>query len=168
MFLPCMLRRSIVYYSEGGGLLEKLVPGYQEKIWSRVPKEWKLRKIQMDHASFESFVNKHKSFQEWFLKYKQLEQRFAPSEKFRKPAVDWRRQLARGTLHFGKGIEGPYGTDYRPGNTFDRLKQMVPFTPEEWAKRKEYRVWDGMKFGFLVYGLFIAHRLLSDTPVVWA
>eukprot|EP00971_Amphidinium_carterae_P028968 569587-Amphidinium_carterae.1 len=85
----------------------------------------------------------------------------APSQKYRKPAVDWRRQMERGTMVYGRWYEGPYGSDYRPGNSHDRLANtkvpaaaelvlpdsrilgglslQAPFTAEEWEERKQYR-----------------------------
>ena len=161
-----MLRRTQTRLSEGS-LLDKLIPGYQEKIWARVPTEWKKRKIEYELNQFTKQIESHKKFQDLFLKYKEVEARFTPSEKFRKPAVDWRRQLTRGTLFYGKPVEGPHGSDYRPGHTFDRLQQLVPFTAEEWAQRREHRVWDGLKLAATLYALFLGNRMMTDTPVVW-
>lgn len=161
-----MLQRTTPRLSEGS-LLEKLVPGYQEKVWARVPDEWKKRKIEYDLKQFTKQIEAHKKFQSLFLQYKEIEAKFTPSEKFRKPAVDWRRQISRGTLFYGKPIEGPKGSDYRPGRNFDRLQDLVPFSQEEWAKRKEHRVWDGLKVAAVIYGLFLANRMYDDTPVVW-
>lgn len=148
--------------------LDKLIPGYKEKIWARVPAEWKLRKIQRDNASFESAIEKHKSFQTKFAAYKPMEDRFVPSSEFRKITVDWRRQLARGTLHIGRWFEGPHQSDYRPGKTFSRLDQLVPFSAAEWESRKTHRAWDGVKVGLGLWGLWLANRLTSTAPVVWA
>jgi hypothetical protein len=150
-----------------GSLLDKLVPGYQEKLWARVPADWKKRKIEYDLSQFTKQIDAHKKFQSLFLQYKEVEARFTPSEKFRKPAVDWRRQLTRGTMFYGKPMEGPNASDYRPGKNFDRLQQLIPFTAEEWAKRKEHRAWDGLTVAGVIYGLFLANRMMTDTPVVW-
>merc|ERR1712136_312315 len=66
------------------------------------------------------------------------------------------------------GDEGPNGSDYRPGNTFDRLENVrAPFTPEEWESRKQYRSYDLMKFGYALLGIIIFYRLTNEWPVVW-
>jgi hypothetical protein len=162
------MHASKVRQAGGGGLLSQLVPGYKEKIWAKIPTEWKIRKINFDNDRYEASIRQHKRFQSMFMAYKDFEQKFVPSEKFRKPAVDWRRQLTRGTLFFGRPYEGPRGSDYRPGNTFDRLRELIPYSKEEWAERKNYRTWDGMKLGFIVYGLFLLGRISQGNPVVWA
>jgi ubiquinol-cytochrome c reductase cytochrome c1 subunit len=162
-----MLRNSSARFGGEGSLLDKMVPGYQEKIWARVPVEWKKRKIEYDLAQFTKSLESHKNFQNVFLKYKEIEAKFAPSEKFRKPAVDWRRQMTRGTLFYGRSIEGPNGCDYRPGRTFDRLQQLVPFTAEEWSARRNHRFWDGAKLAGILYAVFLGNRMLTETPVVW-
>lgn len=148
--------------------LDKLIPGYRDRIWARVPSDWKLRKIQYENKAFESELDKHKSFQTKFESYKRIEDKFVPSPEFRKPSVDWRRQLARGTLHIGRWFEGPNSSDYRPGKTFSRLDQLVPFTSAEWEQRKEHRVWDGVKLGLGLWALWVANRVTSVTPAVWA
>lgn len=160
-----MMKRSI---PARGGMLDKMIPGYKDKLWARVPDDWKLRVIQYENRGFESTIEKHKSFQEKFIAYKRVEDKFVPSSPFRKPSVDWRRQLARGTLHIGRWFEGPNGSDYRPGKTFSRLEQLVPFSQQEWEARKAYRVWDGVRLGMGLWGLWLVNRLTSTTPVVRA
>merc|ERR1711862_499936 len=86
----------------------------------------------------------------------------------RKPAVDWRRQMERGTMHYGRWYEGPNGSDYRPGNTFDRLENVrAPFTEAEWEERKNYRSFDMMKVSYGILALFLAYRVTNEWPVVW-
>merc|ERR1712048_1482124 len=104
-------------------------------------------------------------WQETFLKWKGFEKGFAPSAKYRKNSVDWRRQMERGTMHYGRWYEGPNGSDYRPGNTHDRLANVTaPFTDAEWEERKNYRSFDLMKFGYMCLGLFLAYRVTNDCP----
>ncbi|EER13385.1 hypothetical protein Pmar_PMAR018251, partial [Perkinsus marinus ATCC 50983] len=84
-------------------MAEQLFPGYKDKIWAMIPDEYKLIKIRNDNNIFEKGINKHKAFQERYITYKDnIEQRFIPSQKYRKPSIDWRRQQARGTLHIGR------------------------------------------------------------------
>ena len=149
-------------------MLDKMIPGYKDKIWARVPDDWKMRIIQYENRSFESTIEKHRSFQDKFVSYKKVEEKFVPSQQFRKPSVDWRRQLARGTLHIGRWFEGPNGSDYRPGKTFSRLEQLVPFSKEEWEARRAHRTWDGVKLGLGLWSLWLVNRLTTTTPVVWA
>jgi ubiquinol-cytochrome c reductase cytochrome c1 subunit len=163
-----MLRKSGIARGGGGGVLDKLIPGYKDKIWARVPDDWKMRIIQYENRGFEAQISKHQSFQEKFIAYKKIEDKFVPSQQFRKPAVDWRRQLARGTLHIGRWFEGPRNSDYRPGKTVSRLDELVPFSASEWAERKTFRTWDGVKIGLSLWGLWLANRLTTTTPVVWA
>jgi ubiquinol-cytochrome c reductase cytochrome c1 subunit len=163
-----MFRTARTSFSGSGGVLDKLIPGYKDKVWARVPDDWKMRIIQYENRGFESQIAKHKSFQEKFISYKKIEDRFVPSQQFRKPSVDWRRQLARGTLHIGRWFEGPNNSDYRPGKTFSRLNELVPFTATEWTERKNFRTWDGVKVGLSLWALWLINRLTSTTPVVWA
>ena len=160
-----MLRRSVA--PREGSLVDKMIPGWKERLWSKVPPEWQRKKIEFDNAAFERELKTHRNFQVWFLKYKKMEKKFIPSEEFRKPLVDWRRQLARGTLWIGKPQEGPEGTNYTPGNTKDRLRETIPFTAEEWAERKQNRTWDGLKLGITCWGLWVVAREWNDWPVVW-
>ena len=164
-----MFRQTVVARSGGGGgVLDKLIPGYKDKVWARVPDDWKMRIIQHENRSFESQISAHKTFQDRFVAYKKVEDKFVPSAEFRKPSVDWRRQLARGTLHIGRWFEGPKGSDYTPGRTYSRLEELVPFTAQEWEARKDHRVWDGVRFGLGLWGLWLVNRITSTTPVVWA
>ena len=163
-----MLRASCITKAAGGkSLAETLMPGYKDRIWSMLSTDVKRRYIQWENSSFEKSIEKHKSFQHYYLKYKAIEDKMKPDVKFRKPAVDWRRQLVRGTLHFGKFFEGPKGSDYRPGNTFDRLREKIPFTQEEWEERKKHRSWDALRIGFGLWGLFLINRATQNYPVVW-
>merc|ERR1719321_2661372 len=110
----------------------------------------------------------HESWQKQFLEYKSFEAKFAPSFKYRKPVVDWRRQIERGTMHYGRWYEGPNGSDYRPGNTFDRLANTTaPFTDAEWQDRKANRSYDVMKLGYGLLGIFLLYRCTGEWPVVW-
>jgi ubiquinol-cytochrome c reductase cytochrome c1 subunit len=145
-----------------------MVPGYKEKIWAQVPTGLKAHLVKSTHDKFEKHIATHKAWQGKFLSYKAFEKSFAPSAKYRKPSVDWRRQMERGTLFFGRWYEGPYGTDYRPGNTHDRLANVkAPFTEAEWKERKQYRSFDLLHIGYGILALFLAYRVTSEWPVVW-
>merc|ERR1719389_1652910 len=128
-------------------------------------KNWQ---VQSQHNGFEKHMKNHKTWQGWLLWFKSMEPGMAPSQKFRKPSVDWRRQMERGTMHYGRWYEGPHGTDYRPGNTHDRLQNVrAPFTEAEWEDRKQYRSFDIMKFGYGCLALFLAYRVTNEWPIVW-
>merc|ERR1712176_393158 len=109
----------------GGGIADKMFPGYKDKIWARVPPAAKNYLVKSENDGFEKEIAQHKQWQSVLMSYKSMEKSFAPSAKFRKPAVDWRRQIERGTMHYGRWYEGPYGTDYTPGNTHDRLANVT-------------------------------------------
>merc|ERR1719281_750838 len=112
---------------------------------------------------FEKALKGHESWQKQFLEYKATEAKMAPSFKYHKPVVDWRRQIERGTMHYGRDYEGPNGSDYRPGNTFDRLANVrAPFSEGEWEERKKYRSWDMMYFGYTLVGIFLLYRFTGD------
>merc|ERR1712036_124487 len=73
-----------------------------------------------------------------------------------------------GTMFYGRWYEGPNGTDYRPGNTHDRLANVrAPFTDAEWEERKQYRSFDLMKFSYGLMAIFLAYRVTNEWPVVW-
>merc|ERR1712187_724740 len=119
-------------------------------------------------GGFESAIAAHQKWQDMFLSWKSMEKSMAPAQKFRKPAVDWRRQMERGTMFYGRWYEGPNGSDYRPGNTIDRLQNVrEPFTDAEWEEGKKYRSWDIMKLGYAGLALFLAYRVTNEWPVVW-
>ena len=152
----------------GGGIADKMFPGYKDKIWARVPGGLKEFLVKRENNNFEKAIKSHKSWQSMILSYKGMEASFAPSAKFRKMAVDWRRQIERGTMHYGRWYEGPNGSDYRPGNTFDRLKNVeAPFSEAEWQDRKQYRSWDLVKFSYSLLGIFLLYRVTNEWPVVW-
>merc|ERR1712083_85798 len=124
--------------------------------------------VKSTNNNFEGAIATYKSWQDRLLAWKNMEKGFAPSSKYRKPAVDWRRQIERGTMHYGRWYEGPYGTDYRPGNTHDRMQNVqAPFTDAEWEERKKHRSFDLVKFGYSILGIFLAYRLTNEWPVVW-
>merc|ERR1712093_64646 len=123
---------------------------------------------QSANNNFEGAIDSHRSWQDRLLAWKNFEKGFTPSFKYRKPAVDWRRQMERGTMFYGRWYEGPNGTDYRPGNTHDRLANVrAPFTDAEWEERKQYRSFDLMKFSYGLMAIFLAYRVTNEWPVVW-
>merc|ERR1712217_819733 len=133
-----------------------------------LPQAYKDYKVKAVNDKFEGDIAKHRQWQGILLQCKSIEKSFVPSSKYRKPAVDWRRQIERGTMHYGRWYEGPYGSDYRPGNTFDRLENVkAPFTEAEWEERKQYRTWDLVKFGYMIFGIFLVYRATNEWPVVW-
>eukprot|EP00929_Paragymnodinium_shiwhaense_P094256 TRINITY_DN5470_c0_g1_i1.p2 TRINITY_DN5470_c0_g1~~TRINITY_DN5470_c0_g1_i1.p2 ORF type:complete len:170 (-),score=49.60 TRINITY_DN5470_c0_g1_i1:345-854(-) len=160
--------RSTVRRGGGGGIVDKMIPGYKEKIWAAMPAGYRTWKVKSENDGFENHISSHQSWQKTFLSYKNMEKGFAPSAKYRKAAVDWRRQMERGTMFYGRWYEGPYGTDYRPGNTHDRLQNVrAPFTEAEWEERKQHRSFDIMKFGYAMLALFLAYRVTNEWPIVW-
>jgi len=162
------LRRSGVARGGGGGMMEQMFPGYKDKLWAKYPPAVKSYFIQSECSAWEKPWAELRSFQPLYLKYKGMEAGFKPSAKFREPYVDWQRQIARGTMHTGRWYEGPYGTDYTPGNTHDRLDNVkAPFTAAEWEERKQYRSWDLLTVGAIFVGGFVYYRLSTETPVVW-
>mmetsp|Transcript_66660 Transcript_66660/g.150515 ORF Transcript_66660/g.150515 Transcript_66660/m.150515 type:complete len:177 (-) Transcript_66660:47-577(-) len=163
-----MMRCSRLVRGGGGGIADKMFPGYKDKIWAQVPTGLKETLVNSSNKNFEKGIAAHKSWQSMLLSYKAIEKSLVPSSKYRKPAVDWRRQIERGTMHYGRWYEGPRGTDYTPGNTYDRLANVeAPFTDAEWEDRKKHRSFDLMKFGYALFGIFLAYRVTNEWPVAW-
>merc|ERR1711953_932392 len=105
----------------GGGLADKMFPGWQDKLWAKYSPGVQKFLVNRENNTYEAAVATHKKWQNLFVSYKSSEASWAPSSKYRKPYVDWRRQIERGTMHFGRWYEGPHGSNYIPGNTVDRL-----------------------------------------------
>ena len=151
-----------------GGLVEKMFPQWEDRLWAKLPEKLQNSLVNQRNLKIESFYTKLKNYQSILTPYKSIESKFEPSRKFRKPSVDWRRQLARGTLHIGKPFEGPGQTDYTPNNTFERLEKETPFTSEEWTRRKEFRNWHAVKLGYGILGLMGTYHILRNETTVWS
>jgi len=164
-----MFLRSRILRAGGGGILDKMMPGYKDKIWARLPQGVKEYQVKSENNAFETGIKQHKTWQGYLLAWKDMEASFVPSQKYRKQAVDWRRQMERGTMHYGRWYEGPNNTMYLPGNTHDRLTAdpRAPFTAAEWEERKQHRSWDLMKFGYILLAIFLGYRVTNEWPVVW-
>mmetsp|Transcript_93564 Transcript_93564/g.175968 ORF Transcript_93564/g.175968 Transcript_93564/m.175968 type:complete len:179 (+) Transcript_93564:69-605(+) len=163
-----MLRSSV---RRAGGLIDGLAgPGWKDKLWnsSYYPTWLKSLQVSRANSAFESSVAGHKRWQGILLWFKSFEPMFKPSFKYRKSYVAWKLQEVRGTLHTGRWYEGPYGSDYRPGNTFDRLQNVkAPYTDAEWQEMRAYRSYDIVKLSYGLLGIFLLYRVSSDWPVVW-
>jgi len=159
---------------QAGDLLGTMFPGYKDKIWAQFSNDVKARLITRKMDAYESQIALHKQWGNILTQYKDIEKSFKPLHKARKPAVDWRRQEVRGTLHVGRFYEGPSSSeatvpsDYTPGNTFNRMDNVhALFSDKEWADRKNFRSWDMVKFSYYLLGGFFAYRLYGDWPIVW-
>mmetsp|Transcript_48499 Transcript_48499/g.75551 ORF Transcript_48499/g.75551 Transcript_48499/m.75551 type:complete len:177 (-) Transcript_48499:64-594(-) len=161
--------RSNARRAGAGGIVDKMIPGYKEKIWAALPDAVKSYKVNGEISAFETHVANHKRYQKMILWWKDsIEAGLKPSPKYRVNKVSWRLQVERGTMHWGRWFEGPNGSDYRPGNTFDRLANAhAPFTEAEWQERKQYRGYDIMKLGYGMVGVFLLYRFTGEWPVVW-
>merc|ERR1712107_130087 len=82
----------------GGGMADKMFPGWQEKLWARYPQGYKEYVVKSENDKFEAGIAQHKWWQGLLLSYKSMEASFKPSAKYRKPGVDWRRQIERVTM----------------------------------------------------------------------
>lgn len=151
-----------------GGLVDQLIPGWKDRLWNMYSNEFKKFKIGQQHSAFESWVKEGRWVNRVMGVYNSAIAPLKPSQKHRKPGVDYKRQIERGTLHHGKWYQGPHGSDYRPGNTFDRLENVkAPFTEAEWETRKQYRSYDLVQFTLICFGVFAAYKLTTEVPVVW-
>jgi len=163
-----MLRRCRPRRGGDGGILDKLIPGYQARLWAMYPDQYKDYLIAQQNNAFEGWLKNGKMVEKIMAGYYGFANNFKPSHVHRKQTVDWRRQVERGTLVHGRWYEGPYGTNYLPGNTHDRLANVeAPFTDAEWQDRKQYRTFDLMKFTLACFGIFSFYKLTTEVPVVW-
>eukprot|EP00922_Rhytidocystis_sp_ex-Travisia-forbesii_P040554 GHVS01060433.1.p1 GENE.GHVS01060433.1~~GHVS01060433.1.p1 ORF type:complete len:201 (+),score=33.90 GHVS01060433.1:222-824(+) len=101
----------------GGGALEKLFPGYKDKIWMRVPPQWRQSLIQRWNSSYESSVWSSYCTSRRLASYHKAV--VAPLEpnysNARIPRIDYKRQTARGTY-----MEGP--TDWYLQSTTEQQR----------------------------------------------
>mmetsp|Transcript_10728 Transcript_10728/g.23633 ORF Transcript_10728/g.23633 Transcript_10728/m.23633 type:complete len:170 (+) Transcript_10728:76-585(+) len=163
-----MLRRTAQRSAGGGGLAESFFPGYKDKVWAALPPAVRSYQINASNSAFEGWCATHMRLQGVMEQWEGVRSKMAPSQKFRKPYVDWRRQQIRGTMHYGRWYEGPKNSDYRPDSTHDRLQDVrQPFTPEEWEERKQFRSWCMVSMGLGLWVLFAYYKVTTEVPVVW-
>merc|ERR1719330_579095 len=81
--------RSSVRRGGGGGIIDKMIPGYQDKLWAALPRGVREYRVRAENDAFEAGIAAHQTWQGRLLHWKESEKSMAPSAKYRKPAVDW-------------------------------------------------------------------------------
>lgn len=148
----------------GGGTLNKLFPGYKDKIWVRMPREWRLFLIRRAHKNFEkewhaASVVANKRMQ-WY--HKNVYEPLKPSYENRLPSVDYKRQRERGTLVEGRDMYIPdEKSQKRLYNFFE------PYDNKEQENRQKHQYYD-LKFGLLAFGAaWLIYDYMQSRPIVW-
>ncbi|UKJ89612.1 cytochrome C1 precursor [Theileria orientalis] len=148
----------------GGGALNKLFPGYKDKIWNRLPvrvryhliNSWNRKLVSSAYSESVLTNSKIKSFNKFVL------DPLKPSYAYRSPAIDYKKQRARGTLIEGVDYYLPtLRVQQRLANFFE------PYTDEENYHRRKYRYQSLKVYILAALGLTAAHAYLQRRPVAW-
>uniref|UniRef100_A0A3B0MY60 Cytochrome C1, putative n=1 Tax=Theileria annulata TaxID=5874 RepID=A0A3B0MY60_THEAN len=148
----------------GGGALNKLFPGYKDKIWNKLPltlrlsliNSWNRKLISSVHKECVVTNSKMKSFNKYVL------DPLKPGYAYRSPAIDYKKQRARGTL-----IEG---VDYylpTLGAQERLVKFFEPYTEEETARRSRYRYQSLKVYVLTALGVTVVYNYLQRRPIAW-
>merc|ERR1712070_1242881 len=86
---PAMLRLSVKRAAGGGGIVDKMIPGYQEKIWAALSAGYKSYKVNSENSAFESHVGNHMRLQKLMLWWRSSFDGMKPSAKYRVNKVPW-------------------------------------------------------------------------------
>eukprot|EP00922_Rhytidocystis_sp_ex-Travisia-forbesii_P058014 GHVS01085818.1.p1 GENE.GHVS01085818.1~~GHVS01085818.1.p1 ORF type:complete len:401 (-),score=64.40 GHVS01085818.1:514-1716(-) len=149
----------------GGGALEKLFPGYKDKIWMKVPPQWRQSFIRRWNNSYETAAWSQYSTACRLANYhKSVVSRLEPSySTARIPRVDYKRQTARGT--YVEGAADWYLPTKKEQDRLVNLKQ--PYTDEEQAERDKHKFYS-LKYLLGACGLFlVVDGFLQRRPIAW-
>lgn len=148
----------------GGGALEKLFPGYKDKIWQKVPSQWRRRLIsRWNHQYEQEKWTSYASSRRLASFHASVMDRLKPSYDYRIPKVDYKRQEARGTL-----VEAPdYYLEGGSGQQQRLLRIEAPYTDQETKERERYKYFS-LKYLFGACGLFLAvDGYIQRRPIAW-
>ncbi|AFZ81186.1 cytochrome C1 precursor, putative [Theileria equi strain WA] len=148
----------------GSDALGKIFPGYKDKIWSKLPTKWKKSFIHRWNRNLVSSVynssvltnSRIKSFNKYVL------EPLRPSYSYRSPAIDYKKQRARGTLIEGVDYYLPtVRAQQRLANFFE------PYTHEENTQRSKYRYQSLKVYVCAALGVTFVHGWLQKRPIAW-
>lgn len=148
----------------GGGMLNKLFPGYKDALWNKLPAEFRRRVIRRQSAVFSRELRANcldrparvQAFHD--LVSVPLE----PDYEARTPVVDYKRQHARGTLLPGRDMYVPSPTDQQRLYNPDK-----PYTEEELQERRRYARHDLKKALAVLFAGFLIYDYQQSRPVAW-
>ncbi|CDJ68179.1 cytochrome C1, putative [Eimeria necatrix] len=149
----------------GGGALNKLFPGYKDKIWMKVPAQWRERLVRHWNTTYERQVYAQcVVFNQRLQTYsKTVLDPLRPDEKYSLPAVDYKRQKARGTLVEGADF---YIPDKHAQNRLAR--PFEPYTEEEQETRQRYKYQNlGFYLAVALGASFVHDCFYQRRPVCW-
>ncbi|KAF8820228.1 cytochrome c1, heme protein [Cardiosporidium cionae] len=148
----------------GGDALQKLFVGYTDKLWLQLRPQWRRYMIQRWNKQFEkqwySLCVASNNRMRWF--FKNIVDPLRPSDKYRTPVTDYKRQKARGTL-----VEG---VDYYIADRHVQTRLERPFEPfseEEVKERSKYRYQSLKYYLAFALGATALHGILQSRPVAW-
>eukprot|EP00920_Eleutheroschizon_duboscqi_P039854 GHVT01095569.1.p1 GENE.GHVT01095569.1~~GHVT01095569.1.p1 ORF type:complete len:325 (-),score=91.11 GHVT01095569.1:1436-2410(-) len=147
----------------GGGALNKLFPGYKDKLWLKLPQQVRQsilsrRVSSLERAAVSSLAAARRHAAVSFFVADPLR----PPWLWRTPAVDYKRQKARGTLVEGLDLYQP--TQWQQ----QRLQRhFEPYSEEETKQRNKFRFQSlkyylGFAFGFSLLSSYRQRR-----PIAW-
>ncbi|CEL92080.1 unnamed protein product [Vitrella brassicaformis CCMP3155] len=149
----------------GGDTLNSLFPGYRDKIWARLSPQIRQYLIRRDNAGFESSMHTLSVVQrqKYAAFFQYLADPLRPSYQYRKPVVDYKRQVTRGTYVQGRHL-------YKADGKGDRLDMSnpsnlwEPFTPQEQEQRRKNKALTFAVFFFVIlsWPTFICHFARND------
>nr|CEL70650.1 TPA: Ubiquinol-cytochrome c reductase cytochrome c1 subunit, related [Neospora caninum Liverpool] len=149
----------------GGGALNKLFPGYKDKIWLKVPVQWRQQMIQHWNKSYEKQVySESVALNKTFQARNQLVlDRLKPSGAYRLPAVDYKRQISRGTLVEGADFYLPTAQEQQ------RLaRHFEPYSEQEQEERRKFRYQSISVYLAVALGASFVHDYFYQRrPVAW-
>ncbi|KAK2198290.1 bifunctional Cytochrome c-like domain/Cytochrome c1/Cytochrome c-like domain superfamily/Cytochrome c1 [Babesia duncani] len=148
----------------GGGALNKIFPGYKDKIWRKLPLNWRMSFIkkwnnELERSVYETSVVTNmriKSFNKYIL------DTLRPSYGYRSTCIDYKKQRARGTLLEGVDYYLPtVACQNRLSNFFE------PYTHEENQERSKYRYQSLQNYILVALGVTVVHGWLQKRPIAW-
>lgn len=149
----------------GGGALNKLFPGYKDKIWAKVPVKVRELLINRWNNAYSAEYYKLCVVENMRIRWlhKNVVEPLKPDYSYRMKAVDYKRQIARGTL-----VEGVDGHSHQ-GMYEKRLRNhFEPYSEEEMKERRQHRYYS-LKWGLgcaLFFGV-IYELNEKKRPIVW-
>lgn len=150
----------------GGGALNKLFPGYKDKLWLKVSQQWRRRMICHWNDQFEREWHALSVVKTRRMRFfaTNLADPLRPSGDFRPPVVDYKRQKSRGTL-----VESVdyYVPEQKKAQQSRLENHSEPFSEEEQKERSQNRYQNIKVYLAVALGASALHATLQSRPVAW-
>lgn len=148
----------------GGGALNKLFPGYKDKLWLKMSPQWRQVLISRWNSSYEKEWNslsvsrpkRMRFFASTFL------DPLRPSGNYKPPLVDYKRQKVRGTLV--ESVDFYIAEEKAQRRLQNHLN---PYTEEEEKERKKFRFQNLKVYLAAALGVSAVHAAFQSRPVAW-